>query len=122
MSLKPQNLIQAAEADIKRRAKNEVIATCKWREPYEQYAFHRKHVNRSKTVREILEAALAGLDIIKPTPIFDKKTGEQKVDRYTGKPKWRNLKTKRVTKRIYQEPAIIEAALAILEKTNADAI
>jgi hypothetical protein len=120
MSLKPQNLIQAAEADVKRRAKNELIAANKWLEPYEQYAFHRKHVNRGVTVRKILELALAEPNIVKPIRVMDKKTGKQKVNPRTGKWKWRNAKTKRITKRIYEEPELIRAALAMLEKANVE--
>lgn len=122
MSLKPQNLIQAAEADLKRREKNKIIATNQFRgERYEQYAFHRKHVNRCSTVREILELALAEPDVIKPIRIMDRETGQQRVDPRTGNWKWRNMKTKRTTKRIYEEPAIIVAALAMLENANVEA-
>lgn len=122
MSLKPQNLIQAAEADLKRRETNKLIAVHGHRgDRYEQYAFHRKHVNRCSTVREILELALAEPDIIKPIRVMDKETGQQKVNPRTGNWKWRNLKTKRTTKRIYEEPAIIVAALAMLGNTNVEA-
>lgn len=61
MPLKPQNLIQAAEADMKRSMRNaELTATYKQRFQfhYEEYAFHRDHVRRADTARELLVLAL----------------------------------------------------------------
>lgn len=49
MPLKPQNIIQAAEADMKRAMRNaEQVAISKEHAVhYEQYAFHRDHVRRA---------------------------------------------------------------------------
>lgn len=51
MSLKPINIIQAAESDIRRKLTNSSP-------PYEQYAFYRKHVRKAKNVRQLLLMAL----------------------------------------------------------------
>lgn len=54
MSLKPQNLIQAAEADLKRRLRNtEAVATT-----FEYYAFHKIHVRKAKSAKQLLLLAL----------------------------------------------------------------
>lgn len=47
--LKPQNIVQAAEADMKRAMRNaeQVSISKEFKVHYEQYAFHRDHVRRS---------------------------------------------------------------------------
>ena len=57
MPLKPQNIIQAAEADLQRRQRNNAEAKTD-RPQYEQYAFHREHVRRSATVLDLIRLAL----------------------------------------------------------------
>ena len=55
MSLLPQNVLQAAEADLMRRIRNKASAP---RRTFEPYAFQREHVRRAKTIRQLLVAAL----------------------------------------------------------------
>jgi hypothetical protein len=57
MSLKPQNIIQAAEADLARKRRNAERAKNHDHE-YEQYAFHRAHVRRARDARELIRLAL----------------------------------------------------------------
>ncbi len=57
MSLKPQNIVQAAEADLQRRDHN--AREAEQRDPsYEPYAFHRLHVRRASDARGLLLLAL----------------------------------------------------------------
>lgn len=67
MPLKPQNLIQAAEADLKRATRNaEIAMEAKHRGGtghYEQFAFHRDHVRRADTARELIVLALMNPNI-----------------------------------------------------------
>lgn len=57
MPLKPQNIVQAAEADLARQRRNAEQA--KHRDAsYEPYAFHRKHVRRAMGVRDLMVLAL----------------------------------------------------------------
>lgn len=88
MSLKPQNLIQAAEADLKRQKINTIRYDL--RDRYHQYAFHRCHVRGSETVADILCRAA--------------KSAERKP------PKTR----KRNTIMIYANPELIREALKLL--------
>jgi len=55
MSLLPQNVLQAAEADLMRRIRNKATAQ---RRTFEPYAFQRDHVRRAKTIRQLLVTAL----------------------------------------------------------------
>lgn len=69
MPLKPINIVQAAEADIKRSAHNVVEA--QYDSPqYEEYAFHRKHARAAETAHELILLALmdpnAALKTAKP--------------------------------------------------------
>lgn len=57
MGLKPQNIIQAAEADLQRKRRNAEEAEFK-DHAYEPYAFHRNHVRRTSSPRELLILAL----------------------------------------------------------------
>ena len=57
MSLKPQNIIQAAQADLARKRRNAARAKERDHE-YEQYAFHRAHVRRARDARELIRLAL----------------------------------------------------------------
>lgn len=67
MPLKPQNLIQAAEADLKRSLRNAEIAMMAKHQGgtghYEQFAFHRDHVRRADTARDLLVLALMNPNI-----------------------------------------------------------
>lgn len=55
--LKPQNIIQAAAADLRRKARNAEQA--KFQDhAYEPYAFHRTHVRRAISARELVLLAL----------------------------------------------------------------
>lgn len=98
MSLKPQNLLQAAEADLRRRRYNVHMAETRGSHcgMYEQYAFCAAHVRRAKDVRQLLVMAL-----MQPPPIrMNKKTGEME------------LATAKVnTKMIYGNGALLVAAL-----------
>jgi hypothetical protein len=64
MGLKPQNIVQAAEADLKRQRRNlrraELMpfGLAEDGVSYEPYAFHRKHVRRVHAVRELILLAL----------------------------------------------------------------
>jgi len=55
--LKPVNIIQAADADLRRIKRNAEEA--EYVDPhYEHYAFHRKHVHAAKSARELIIFAL----------------------------------------------------------------
>lgn len=55
--LRPVNIMQAAEADLKRKTRN--LAEADFEDPhYEQYAFHRGHVRRAKSPHDLLILAL----------------------------------------------------------------
>lgn len=57
MPLKPINIVQAAEADLKRARHNMIEA--EYQEPkYEPYAFHRKHARRADSAHELILLAL----------------------------------------------------------------
>lgn len=58
--LKPQNIVQAAEADMKRGARNaKQAAEAKEFSPcYEEYAFHRKHVRKAHSAHDLMVLAL----------------------------------------------------------------
>jgi hypothetical protein len=60
VSLKPQNLVQAAEADLRRRRHNEYLAKVYGRScgMFEQYAFNASHVRKAKSVLDLLRLAL----------------------------------------------------------------
>jgi hypothetical protein len=60
MGLKPQNIMQAADADIARSLRNAHNAAMskQFKVTYEQYAFHRNHVRRADTARELIVLAL----------------------------------------------------------------
>lgn len=58
MPLKPNNIVQAAEADIKRAAHN-VYEAANYSDPtYEPYAFHRKHARKAETAHGLILLAL----------------------------------------------------------------
>jgi hypothetical protein len=90
--LKPQNLIQAAEADFDRRTNNLNVN----RGHYQQYAFHRDHVARAMSVRELLILALM-------SPPLKTKDGETFLD--TVKPN---------TRLIYGNAQLLLAAIRML--------
>lgn len=57
MPLKPINIVQAAEADMRRSKKN--IYEAELQDPrYEPYAFHRKHARRAKSAHDLILLAL----------------------------------------------------------------
>lgn len=56
--LRPQNLVQAAQADIERRKRNQEIAEQQWRVPYEPYVFLKEHVKNGDGIFGILAMAL----------------------------------------------------------------
>ena len=64
--LKPVNLVQAAQQDIISRDINVNYAT---RGFYRAYAFHREHVRRAVTARNLIELALQVQDPLKPLKI-----------------------------------------------------
>jgi hypothetical protein len=55
MSLLPQKVLQAAEADLMRRIRNKA---CAQRGTFELYAFHREHIRKAKTIRQLVVTAL----------------------------------------------------------------
>src|SRR5678815_1353898 len=57
MVLKPSSLLQAAEADLKRRARNSDEAQTD-APSYEQFAFHRAHVRKAVDAHDLLVRAL----------------------------------------------------------------
>jgi hypothetical protein len=61
--LKPQNIVQAAEEDLRRERRNAIEAEYQDAK-YERYAFHRKHVHAARTARELLTLALMDPHII----------------------------------------------------------
>jgi hypothetical protein len=55
--LKPQNIVQAAEEDFRRARRN--AENAKHRDvPVEHFAFHRKHVRKSRTATDLIRLAL----------------------------------------------------------------
>jgi hypothetical protein len=71
VGLKPQNIVQAAEADLVRKRRNmgeaEMDAPC-----YEHYAFHRKHVRRAVDAKTLIMLALMDpvVKTIKPNTLL----------------------------------------------------
>lgn len=62
MVLKPQSVVSAATADLKRKARNSEIGQARvghsLTESYQPYAFHRDHVRKAIDARELLLFAL----------------------------------------------------------------
>lgn len=58
MKLKPSSLLQAAEADLKRRRRNAAAADAFGTASYEQFAFHRSHVRKAMDAEDLLVRAL----------------------------------------------------------------
>lgn len=70
MPLKPQNIVQAAQADMKRAMRNakQAASSKQYKPTYEQYAFHRDHVRRSfNRPADLMLLALMDPTIIKKT-------------------------------------------------------
>lgn len=67
MPLKPQNIIQAAEADLWRVIENKKNAQYFKNPRYMHYAFHREHVRRSNTAEELIRLALMDPTIAEKT-------------------------------------------------------
>jgi hypothetical protein len=57
MELKPSSLLQAAAADLRRRARNADEASAD-QPSYEQFAFHRSHVRKAVDPQDLLVRAL----------------------------------------------------------------
>lgn len=55
MELKPSSLLKAAEADLRRRARN---SEKDFGDSYEHFAFHRKHVRKATDPQDLLIRAL----------------------------------------------------------------
>ena len=64
--LKPQNLIQAAEEDLRKENRNKKEAEYQDAK-YELYAFHRKHVHAAESARELLVLALMNPQVVGET-------------------------------------------------------
>lgn len=60
MPLKPQNIVQAAEADMKRARRNaeQAAQSKQFAVMYEVYAFHRDHVRKAKSAHDLMLLAL----------------------------------------------------------------
>lgn len=58
MPLKPQNIVHAAEDDLKRKARNKE-RVLEGDHNYEQYAFHRLHVRKSNAAHDLIKWAIA---------------------------------------------------------------
>lgn len=119
MPLKPQNIVQAAEADLKRRALNVEIDNDRrngYNGKFHQYAFHRDHVNQASDVRDLITRAIESPPKLDPIPMIDKKTHKQKVG-LDGRLKWKNVNIKKSIKQIYGDLDVVRAAHALLEDT-----
>lgn len=57
MSLRPRNIIQAAEADLKRRERNVARYGGRLSSPHELYAFYAPHVRRAENAKHLLTLA-----------------------------------------------------------------
>ena len=64
--LKPQNIVQAAEEDLRKELRNKAEAEYKDAK-YELYAFHRKHVHHARTARELMVLALMNPHVVGKT-------------------------------------------------------
>jgi len=94
--LRPRNLVQAAQADIQRRKRNQEIAEKQWQIPYEQYAFLKEHVKNGDGTFGILAMALEHSRKVIANPEL--------------RPK------KRLARIIYTDPELIADALALEPK------
>jgi hypothetical protein len=108
VSLKPQNLVQAAEADLRRREWNKRVfelrlANAQSGTPYDEemqeYAFLARHVRRAKSARQLMILALMDYGCLAP----DEET------EVIGPPT-----TKRNTRLIYGNGALLVAAIRLL--------
>lgn len=118
--LKPGSVVQAAEADLKRRVYN-------MQKPrpneYQHYAFHRKHVIKAETPRELIEMALKDARKLPEEP-SEGITDEQVKQVEKNDPVGINS-GKKWTRIIYRDVSTLEAALAIFEEklqTGVDSI
>lgn len=113
MSLKPQNLIQAAEADLERRLHNQHFV------PYEAYAFHMKHLPklecrpedqlRKMCSEDDIEIMVRGMLLL---ALMDYSVRD---DREGREHRWGKVRSaKKTTKAIYEDAATIIEALRIL--------
>lgn len=102
MGLKPQNIVQAAQADLERRERNRdrVPDEHGWairNDAMEPYAFHRKHVRVADSVRDLIKRAAENPEIAVP------KTRDDEP-----------LTTKRNTIIIYSDVPLLKRALALV--------
>jgi hypothetical protein len=105
--LKPQNVVQAAKADIERRKRNEERAADggSWASPeYESYAFYRGHVKRADGAFGLIQLALD--EILASDPVCIEGSLREKIA----------CSNKRYMKHLY-EPTLLRAALA-MEKSD----
>jgi hypothetical protein len=58
MSLRPQNIIGAAQADLARRERNKLRFKGQLDDALERYAFLGSHVRRANSVRHLLDLAI----------------------------------------------------------------
>lgn len=99
--LKPQNLVQAAEADLKRRQRNMSGETFGG-VLFERYAFHRDHVRRAKNIKQLLLLALMD----PPLKVFEYPEQEWPVVRIAT--------MKKETRLIYSDGALLVRAIRSL--------
>lgn len=93
-SLKPQNVLQAAEADLMRRYRNKRYVGTRAK-AFEPYAFHRDQVRAAKTIKQLVRSALMCPD--------------------------KGLKSKKKnTRMLYADGALLVAALRYLQRNYAD--
>jgi hypothetical protein len=111
MTLKPQNLIRAAEVDLRRRLtnkgthENQVIAKQSGSPSHfamETYAFYAPHVRKAKDAQHLLVKALMDLPL--------------KVDRATGET--RLIPRKKNTVMIYGNGALLVTAIRMLNEAK----
>lgn len=102
MSLKPQNLVQAAKADLARRERNRgryPFTDPLIDGPMEPYAFHRKHVSKAENVRDLLVRAANNPSVAVPETRDDKP-----------------VTAKRETAIIYGDTDLIRRAIELCDK------
>lgn len=122
MSLRPQNLIQAALADLKRREHNEAVYAGLKHGEIEQFAFHRKHVERSESAGELLLLALMDYGVLRTKDLL----WTEKTAKYTSqigtvrKPAGQLMTAKKNTKIIYSDGALLIEALRLLPDYGKD--
>jgi hypothetical protein len=122
--LRPQNVVQAARADIERRKRNELREIGKLDDDPEHYAFLRNHVRDADGAFGLIQCALAAVikDREHPKPMYSKevtdKAGKTQLKWFDPSLAGRlRRSTKAHMKHLYSEP-LLRAALELepLEK------